>query len=241
MEHKPKDKSKFNIIIDLIMLLLMMSIAGIGFLMKYVLVPGFKRNVLYGNNVELEFLGKTHHQWGTIHLILSIALLALLLLHIILHWKMIVSISKRMIPIRIIRIVFFGLILTMGLFLIIFPLLVKPEVVEKEALYRNIQGIRLLHSDNPQVNIVENKQIYKKRNVEIRHAQINEEIEISGSQTLQFVAEKYKVPASVIAADLNIPKGLNEEKLGRLKKQYPFQMEDVRASITKYKKRNKEY
>ncbi len=93
------------------------------------------------------------------------------------------------------------------------------------------------------MNIVENKQIYKKRNAEKRekrHVQINEEIEVTGSQTLQYVAKKYNVPASVIAADLNIPKGLNEEKLGRLKKQYPFQMEDVRASITKYKKRNKE-
>ena len=62
MEHNSIDKSKLNLIIDVIMLLLMMPIAGIGFMMKYVLVPGFERNVLYGNNVDLEFWGQTRHQ-----------------------------------------------------------------------------------------------------------------------------------------------------------------------------------
>ena len=66
-----------------------------------------------------------------------------------------------------------------------------------------------------------------------------EEIEVYGSQTLQFVADKYNVPVSIIAADLKIPETLFEEKLGRIKKQHPFTMDDVKASISNYKRRGK--
>lgn len=43
MEHKSINKSIFNLIIDMILLLLMMPIVGIGFLMKYVLISGIQR------------------------------------------------------------------------------------------------------------------------------------------------------------------------------------------------------
>ena len=43
MEHRSIDKSKLNLSINMILLLLMMSIAGIGFLMKYILIPGIHK------------------------------------------------------------------------------------------------------------------------------------------------------------------------------------------------------
>jgi hypothetical protein len=36
---------------------------------------------------------------------------------------------------------------------------------------------------------------------------------------------------------LNIPENMTGQKLGRLKRQYPFTMTDVRKSISDYKKR----
>lgn len=247
MEQNCIDKSKLNLIIDLILFLLMMPIAGIGFLMKYVLVPGFERNVLYGNNVDLEFWGQTRHQWGSIHLILSITFLALLILHTILHWKMIICIFRRMIPTKAIRIVFVILITVIGLFSISFPLFVKPEIIEKEPLHRNRNDKNNLAPGVSGENkflkqkdsISDNGSLKMKQdNKRIFHSS-KEEIEVYGSQTLQFVADKYNVPVSVIAADLKIPETLSEEKLGRIKKQYPFTMDDVRASISNYKKRGK--
>jgi hypothetical protein len=42
-------KSQLNFIIDVFMLVLMMLAAGVGLLIKYVLLPGFARNLKYGS------------------------------------------------------------------------------------------------------------------------------------------------------------------------------------------------
>ena len=53
---------------------------------------------------------------------------------------------------------------------------------------------------------------------------VNEEFEVNSFETLQFVAEKYNIPANKIAADLKVPERMTGEKLGRLKKQFSFTM-----------------
>ena len=93
-----KDRVKLNLIIDIILFLLLMTMAGIGFLIKYTLISGEKQNIIYGTNTNLEFWGLDRHEWGTIHLIVSIIFVVFILLHIILHWKMIVCFLKRLIP-----------------------------------------------------------------------------------------------------------------------------------------------
>jgi glucan phosphoethanolaminetransferase (alkaline phosphatase superfamily) len=122
------------------MFMLMMPIAGIGFLMKYVLMSGFERNVTYGRNVNLAFWGKTNHEWGTIHLVLSTILIVLLVLHIVLHWKMIVSIFKRMIPNKTIQITFAIIISIVGFFSISFPLFIDPEIIQKNEFKQSHQS-----------------------------------------------------------------------------------------------------
>jgi len=215
-KQKVIDKSKLNLSIDMLLLLLMMPIAGIGFLIKYVLFSGIQRNPIYGNNVELEFLGLSRHEWGTIHLFLSITFLVLLILHIYFHWKMIVTIFRRMIPGKSLCYISAFLLIAFGLLMFSFPLFVKPEIVAKEALHQNRNNNA--HSES-------------------HHA--NEEYEVNGSETLQFVADKYNVPAIKIAADLNVPESMTGEKLGRLKKQYSFIMDDVRYSISKNRRQIK--
>ncbi|MGE4587225.1 MAG: DUF4405 domain-containing protein [Mangrovibacterium sp.] len=119
------------------MLLLLTPLAGIGFLIKYILIPGIQRNERYGGDVELEFWGLTRHQWGSVHLIISIIFLVLLLVHILLHWKMIVRIFGRMVPNKTLRAIAATLITGAGFLLLAFPLFVKPEIVTKESLHRN--------------------------------------------------------------------------------------------------------
>jgi len=245
MEHRSIDKSKLNLSIDMILLLLMMPIAGIGFLMKYILIPGIQRNPIYGNNVDLEFWGLSRHEWGTIHLVLSLTFLALLILHIYFHWNMILNILKRMIPNKTWQIVFASLLTVISLLLISFPLFVKPEIVEREPLYRNRndKNINLLHgltepnqfSKKTDNTLLDNNITGKQNIFRQNHQSANEEYEVFGYQTLQFVANKYNVPVSKIAADLNIPLTMTGEKLGRLKKRYSFTMDDVRTSISKHR------
>jgi hypothetical protein len=123
------DKPKLNFIIDALMFLVMMAMAGLGFLMKYVLIPGKSRWVKYGRNVDLTLLGWDRHDWGDLHLYLGFTLLGLLILHIILHWKQIVGLFQRLIPPErrtLILLVF----LLLAALLIYFPFLMTPEVGE---------------------------------------------------------------------------------------------------------------
>ena len=124
------DKSKINFVIDALMFLCTMAITGIGFLIKFVLIPGKERWVECDRNVALSLLGMDRHEWGEIHLVLGLILFGLLVLHIILHWKMILCLYRKLIgnqsARRIIALVFLIVCLT----LVIFPFIINPEVQE---------------------------------------------------------------------------------------------------------------
>lgn len=74
-------KSRLSFLVDILLLILIAAVAGMGFLMKWVLPSG---------SGHLQLLGITRHEWGTVHLWFSLALLALLVLHIWLAWSQIV-------------------------------------------------------------------------------------------------------------------------------------------------------
>jgi len=123
-------KSKLNLVLDVLMFLCTVAMAGIGLLMKYVLVPGQARWAIYGRNVELYFRGLDRHQWGTIHFTIGLALIALLILHIVLHWGMILAIYRSLIPSRLLRWTIVVILICLTGILLAFSCLVKPEVGE---------------------------------------------------------------------------------------------------------------
>jgi len=126
------NKSNVNFVIDALMSLCMMAMAGIGLLIKYVLLPGSEAQVKYGTKVNLYLFGLDRHEWGTIHLIIGFVLGGLLVLHIVLQWTQILNVYRKLIsgqtPRRIIAVVF----IIISLVLVVFPLVVKPEVQEFE-------------------------------------------------------------------------------------------------------------
>ncbi len=148
-------KTYFNLIVDILMLILMMLISSIGFLIKYILVPGFMRQDIYGKNVELYFQGLDRHQWGAIHLKLSFILFFLLFLHIVLHWRQIVGIFKNMIKVRSHRILITTILVIISLGLIISPFTIKPEVFASTEEHQNHKNNKNI---NQQKNIQANKQ-----------------------------------------------------------------------------------
>ncbi len=234
-------KTKLNLTIDLWMFIVMMPIAGIGFLIKYVLVPGFKRNEIYGSDVELYYCGIDRHQWGTIHLTLSIILLFLLLLHIVFHWKQIVCILKTMIHVRALRIILGFLLVLFTIVFGILPLFITPEVEEgvshhahnmvagkgfrNEIKQQNKQILTPLVVEQTQelTSSAENQKIFKYTN--------QSEIEIFGNMTINEVAKKYHVSAQELTSFIKVPAGNNNERLGRLRKRYNFQLNDLRKYI----------
>jgi len=124
------DKRKVNLVIDALMFLCLMAIAGIGLLIKFVLIPGKDRWGKYGRNVDLRFLQMDRHEWGTIHLVCGLVLLSLLVLHIALHWRQIVGIYRILVrgkmTRRIIAVIFVAICVALALF----PFIVKTEVTE---------------------------------------------------------------------------------------------------------------
>jgi hypothetical protein len=123
-------KGKLNFIIDALMFLVMTAVAGLGFLMKYILIPGKDRVAKFGRQVDLYFLNLDRHEWGSLHLILGYILLALLVLHIVLHWQSILCLFQRLVRKKSWRIVLTVAFLLICLFLFLFPFNVKIRIEE---------------------------------------------------------------------------------------------------------------
>ena len=124
------NKAKTNLVIDVLLLLDMAAVAGIGLLMRYVLVPGYQRRAIYGRNVELLLWGMNRHEWGTLHFALSAALAGLLVLHVVLHWGVIVSIFRQMVGPGTMRVIAALALLAATVVLVVGPLLLRPKVLD---------------------------------------------------------------------------------------------------------------
>jgi hypothetical protein len=239
-----KNKTKINLVIDAIMLVLLMAIAGLGFLIKYVLIPGYKRNTLYPGDVELYFLGLDRHEWGSIHLWLSFVFIALMMLHIVLHWKMISCIFGQMVKGKASRVLVALCTGIMALFLALAPFFVKPDVVpldpkhhhkhndgkplkETAPSYKNKNMYRDTVNQTPE-------RLFKNREVH-SHSRSHDEPKIHGYMSLEEAARKYSIPVSELTKALKIPLNSSNEKIGRLKKEYGFEMEELKETIIKLK------
>lgn len=90
-------RNSWNILIDAFSLIVFMLMISTGLLMKFILPPGsgrVDRLMRGGGRVERTIdvcLGLTRHEWGQIHLYISIGFLVLLTVHLFLHWKWIKS------------------------------------------------------------------------------------------------------------------------------------------------------
>ncbi|MCA9254120.1 MAG: DUF4405 domain-containing protein [Phycisphaerales bacterium] len=71
-------RTTLNFVVDFIAFLVMLGMIGTGLVVRYALPPGT------GGRLAIWDMGR--HDWGDLHYYLAIALLALLLLHLVLHW-----------------------------------------------------------------------------------------------------------------------------------------------------------
>ena len=121
-------KASHNFIIDALMFLTMTALAGTGFLNRYVLLSGQAGREMYGQKVEMGMLGISKHTWQDIHLYLSFLLLGFLLLHILLHWRQIASLYRRLIPSDRVRQRVLIIFMVVNIILVIFPFIIPPTV-----------------------------------------------------------------------------------------------------------------
>ncbi|MDD2278499.1 MAG: DUF4405 domain-containing protein [Bacteroidales bacterium] len=250
-----KDKAKLNLCIDFVLFLLLAAMAGIGLLIKYVLISGESRNLIYGDGINLLLWGLDRHEWGTIHLIISLVFIFFLVLHVIFHWSMILCLLRRLIPNRIGRIAFSTIITVLATLLFVFAFLITPTQVYHEHNFRNrtnntspLIGEQEL-TPSPEISD-EAVTREEQRDKETKHKEekvhkhknqtIEEEYEVQGTYTLDYVADKYNIPSTYLCNELNIPQNLTSQRLGRLRKKYNFAMSDVSRAISSYKNQSQQ-
>ncbi len=191
-------KPSLNMIVDATAFAGFVLLTTTGVLMRYVLPPGSGRFI--------KVFGLDRHGWGDIHYWIAVVFFATLALHLVLHWKWIVSVVKGRkaegshgwrVGLAIV-----GLLALMAI-------AAAPFVAPVEQTGQPGRG-RVFEGD--------------------------EDAMIRGSQTLQEVAASAGMPLETLISQLGLPTNVNpNERLGRLSQMYGISIPKVRQVVQEYK------
>ncbi len=81
------NRGVLNLLTDFLAALTLLFMIGTGYILRFPLPPATNRTH--------ELWGLSRHEWGTIHSTASLALLAVLFVHLLLHWEWIFSMVRR--------------------------------------------------------------------------------------------------------------------------------------------------
>ena len=201
-------RNTWNFILDGMLLLLFGGLVWTGFLIHYILPPRHG----HFRGTELLLWGWDRHDYGKIHFYLAITTLVLITAHLWLHWSWVCGTIRSLLGQgrlksgrRIIYGVIFLLILAAG---IVGSLVWVNTQVENVALENN-------------------RREYRKGETSITQI---------GQRSLQEISQMTDVPISQFVKELNLPLDVDiYERLGRLRRQYGFDMEDIREVIEKHR------
>ncbi|NVM25983.1 MAG: DUF4405 domain-containing protein [Desulfobacterales bacterium] len=192
-----------NFIIDAIAFVGFVFLTTTGVLMRYVLPPG--------SGHYSTIWGFDRHEWGGLHFWISVVFFSLLAVHLVLHWRWIVSVVTG-----------------------------RPREGSGLRVSLGIVGLLALvaFSISPLITPVE-KNTKKASGSSTLSRHKYEDVQIRGSMTLLEVEKTTGVPINHIIETLKLPRFVSgEERLGVLKRTYGFEINDVREVIHEYK--NKE-
>ena len=250
-----KNRWNWNLLVDALMLLDMALIAGIGFLMKYTLPPGRERVLRYGENTDLYFLGSDRHQWGGIHLWAAYVLLGLLILHVVLHWDMVLCLLRKAVPRRTVRSAICAGLTVISAGFLVFAFLVRPTRTERsDHLYRNaptvregsaapspsysaeVEGAGGLVGEDPGRGLA-GRQAGPEALGDDGKPQSHEREErgrrtVLGSMTVAGVAEVYGMTVEDVKRCLDLPAGVTgADSMGRLRRALGFTMREAEVRL----------
>lgn len=233
-------RDKINLLIDLLLTLALTFIAGIGFLIKYILPPGRERILKYGANKDLFFLGMDRHQWGEIHLVVAFVMLALLLLHILFHWKTLLCLVRKAIPQAWLRRSLWLIVGFLCLIFTLFAFFISP--VQKEAsdfLHRHAHSASAKPEINRTLRAPEPEKELASEATKTDHWQEHlhtgeNHSSLNGRMTLADIAIQFRIPLDKVKQRLGLPAHVDSsETLGRLRKTYGFTMQEARDRLEK--------
>ncbi|NWF37483.1 DUF4405 domain-containing protein [Mariprofundus sp. KV] len=188
-------RTNINFIIDAVAFIgfIVMTITGV--LMRYILPPG--------SGHYSTIWGLDRHEWGDIHFWISAVFFSLLAIHLLLHWRWVMSVvagqPREGSGFR----AGLGIIGLLTIIALALSLLLTP--VEKDLTSRGA-SIGSTHK--------------------------YEDTEIRGSMTLKEIQAATGVPAAYIVESLKLPESTSvNEQLGSLKRKYKFEIIDIRDTL----------
>jgi len=228
-------RTNVNFLVDALALVALVFLAATGALIRYVLPAGS------GHTRAL--WGLDRHEWGHVHFWIAIAFCVAMVVHVVLHWGWITCVVRWDARGRSKGRAVLALIAVIALLaLAAAPFFGTVEEVE-EGRRGGRGGERAgrvsAHEDGP----VE----YESRTAEhesgdaehesgdAEHRGVEEDHTIHGSMTLRDVQEFTGVPADHIIASLSLPADVSlDERLGRLRRSFGFEIDDIRRAVSGY-------
>jgi len=200
-------RNTLNFVVDLLAFLVMLGLIWTGFLIHLILVPGS----LGGRGLTL--WGMDRHEYGEIHTKFAVGLIILMVLHVLLHWNWVYHTSKCLFctpdstKVLKFRQRIYGLVLLVLLIILMIGSLVwvKGEVAFSQAsadAHSAFEGEGYYGGDQSK---------------------------ITGQTTLAEAAAIGGMPVAELIEKLALPVGTDHQsRLGPLKRQYGFEIQDVR-------------
>ena len=226
-------RTNVNFLVDALALVALAFLASTGALIRYVLPAGSGHTrVLWGLD---------RHGWGHVHFWIAIAFCVAMVVHLVLHWGWITCVvrwdtrgrSKGRAVLALI-----ALIALLALAAAPFFGTVEEieegwrggRVGEREGRAREYEGGPVEYEGGP-VEYEGGPVEYEDGDAEHR----GEDHTIHGSMTLRDVQELTGVPVDHIITTLRLPADVpRDERLGRLRRSYGFEIDDVRRAVSGY-------
>jgi hypothetical protein len=221
-------RTDWKYLVDTLMFLCIVGIVLIGLLMGFVIPEG-----RLGPDQSKYFLGVHRHQWGDIHLYLSLAFTALVVVHIVLAWNWVKGKAQGL----------FGKLWKAAIGLTVLAAIVVPLVFwlaapKNDPAYaefgegRGRQGNRVGEEDRVREGMAAETDTHGDKAIAGRMESGSAEAVITGKMTLREVERATGVPAKDIAARLGLPADVSlDETLGRLRQAYAFEMQALRDIV----------
>jgi hypothetical protein len=247
-------KSDWQYVVDTLLFLCIVAIALIGFLMGFFLPKG-----PLAREASKYFLGLHRHQWGNIHFYLSIAFVALVIIHLTLSWKWIKGKARQLFKNR--WAVMLGSTAAASLLILFLFWILYPKVPGAYEDYGTRAKSKARHQElmeegfpHPEETVFyretkekiepQEKQVKKEEaehEEKLTRGRMSEDVSgilITGQMTLLDIENKTGIPARKIADKLGLPLNIPlNERIGRLRRRYLFTMQEVRDVIASLMKK----
>ena len=203
-------RTTLNFWIDLISLLVMLGLIWTGLLIHYVLPPGTGGR--HGGQ-EATLWGLGRHDYGDIHFYMALAMIGLMVIHVWLHWSWVCTTVNKLLGMKATssaRRAMCGVAI----------LMISAALLCGSLFWTKNQI-------NSTSKVVEQETIAH---------QSSSSIHISGQTTLVQAAKICGISEEELILQLQLPAKVNgNERLGRLKRQYGFEIDDVRKILERSK------